>query len=500
MKVVFRVDASLLIGSGHVMRCLVLAEELSQKGYDIEFACSPLEGDMRAFIHKRGFNVITLAKPQRTVEPHHDADYRAWLQKSVNEDAQDFLTAITSADLVVTDHYAIGVEWQEQVIASLNCCLFAIDDLGRCHKADLVLDQTLGRSKADYAKSNARILVGSEYALLRSDFARKREVALSRQLSDGPLKVLISMGGIDAPNATFKVLESLCTVINAEFTVLLSSRAPHFQQVKAWCSRQPRVQHQEFVSDMASLMLEHDIAIGAPGTTSWERACLGLPNIVVPLAENQQRICEQLVKHHAAIRVDIKDIPSLMHGALINVLEEWPIFKEANLSLCDGRGARRVIFEIEQLLNKKCDGISLQFASQDDIAIIYEWQSHPDTRKYALSPSIPTWDEHQVWMQRKLKSTSDYFYMALDRTDRKKVGAVRLDRISPGHYLVSIFVDPKSYGKGIAFKALKAIDAIHPDVTLHATVLKANVASQGLFKKACYQQVDEETYIRQPFY
>ncbi|MGD8117127.1 UDP-2,4-diacetamido-2,4,6-trideoxy-beta-L-altropyranose hydrolase [Vibrio sp. TRT 29B02] len=498
MKVIFRVDASVLIGSGHVMRCLVLAEALSKNGHQVEFACSPLKGDMRTFICERGFNVITLTEPQSIIEPQHNADYKAWLQKSVTEDAQDFLAAVKAADLVVTDHYAIDAEWQEKIVAVLDCCLLAIDDLGRCHRADLVLDQTLGRSEVDYASSNTKALVGSEYALLRMDFSNKREAALSRLLSDQSLRVLVSMGGVDAPNATLKVLKNLCCQVNADFTVLLPSRAPHFQQVRAWCLSQPNVQHQEFVSDMASLMLEHDIAIGAPGTTSWERACLGLPNIIVPLAENQQLICEQLIKHDAAVHVDIKDIPSTLLDAFMRVLEGWSQFKEANLALCDGRGVRRVIFEIEQLTSKKRDGVFLQYASQDDIALIYEWQSHPDTRKYALTTNVPKWSEHQIWMSRKLQSTSDYFYMIVNSVDRSKVGAVRLDRIRSGHYLVSIFVDPNSYGKGVAFQALNAIDAIHPDVTLHATVLEANVASQRLFKKASYQQVDEESYIRQP--
>ncbi|BDR33085.1 UDP-2,4-diacetamido-2,4,6-trideoxy-beta-L-altropyranose hydrolase [Photobacterium damselae] len=498
MKVVFRVDASLLIGSGHVMRCLVLAEALSKKGHQIEFACSPLKGDMRAFISERGFNVITLAEPRRIIEPQHDADYEAWLQKSVTEDVQDFLAAVKAADLVVTDHYAIDAEWQEQIVTVLDCCLFAIDDLGRCHRADLVLDQTLGRSEADYTSSNTKVLVGSEYALLRMDFSYKREAALSRQLSDKSLRVLVSMGGIDTPNATLKVLKNLCSHINADITVLLSHRAPHFQQVNTWCLTQANVRHQEFVSDMASLMLDHDIAIGAPGTTSWERACLGLPNIIVPLAENQKLICDQLIKHNAAVYVDIKDIPLSLHCAFMRVLEGWSQFKEANLALCDGRGVRRVIFEIEQLVSKKRNGVFLQYASQDDIALIYEWQSHPETRKYALTPNVPKWSEHQTWMSKKLQSISDYFYMVINRVDRRKVGVVRLDRMESGHYLVSIFVDPNCYGKGIAFQALNAIDAIHPDVTLHATVLKANIASQRLFKKARYQQVDEENYIRQP--
>ncbi|MDW1899891.1 UDP-2,4-diacetamido-2,4,6-trideoxy-beta-L-altropyranose hydrolase [Vibrio sp. Vb1337] len=498
MKVVFRVDASLLVGSGHVMRCLVLAEEFAHKGHDVEFACSPLEGDMRAFIRERGFQVTTLAKPREVIEPLHDADYAAWLQKSISEDVQDFLTEITYADLVVTDHYAIGIEWQEQVIASLDCRILAIDDLGRCHKADLILDQTLGRDEAAYSASQSKVLAGSEFALLRSDFASKRESALSRDISNKPLKVLVSMGGIDAPNATFKVLESLCGKVEAKFTVLLSPRAPHFDQVKEWCASRADVSHLDFVSDMASLMLEHGIAIGAPGTTSWERACLGLPNVIVPLAENQQLICKQLVKHSASLKVDIEDIPSRLLSEFLTVLKQWPQFKDANLSLCDGRGARRVSYEVELLLDETTDGLSLKPASQEDIALIYEWQCHPETRKYALTPEVPTWVEHQAWMFKKLKSASDYFYMIVSRDDGNKVGAVRLDRTEPGHYLVSIFLDPKSYGKGIAFKALSIVDAIHPDVTLHATVLKANSASQRLFQKCCYQQVDEETYIRRP--
>ncbi|EGR1102416.1 UDP-2,4-diacetamido-2,4,6-trideoxy-beta-L-altropyranose hydrolase [Vibrio cholerae] len=500
MKVVFRVDASLLIGSGHVMRCLVLANELRRKGHEIRFACTPFTGDMRSFILERGFDILALPEPREVVKPAHDADYEAWLQKSVDEDADDFLRAVSAADLVITDHYAIGEQWQKRVKASLGCRLLAIDDLARHHRADLILDQTLGREQAAYAESKTRVLVGSEYALLQRGFSSLREAALGRALSKGRPKVLVSMGGIDAPNATLKVLESLChPLIDAEITVLLSSRAPHFHKVKAWCALYSQVTHQEFVEDMASLMLAHDVAIGAPGTTSWERACLGLPSIIVPLAENQQLICQQLVKRHAALQVDIDVIPQRLADEYQKLLKQWSQIKDTNLALCDGRGARRVVFEIEQLLGEEKEGISLVRAFPEDIALIYEWQRHPETRKHALTPNIPTWDEHHGWMSRKLRSVTDYYYMVVERANEgQKVGAVRLDRMSPGHYLVSIFVDPQNYGKGIAYKALRAIDAIHPDVTLHATVLKANIASQRLFQKADYQQVDEETYIRQP--
>lgn len=498
MKVVFRVDASLVIGSGHVMRCLVLADELKRKGHDLLFACLPLDGDMRLFICERGFDVITLPESRKNVEPTHNTDYVTWLQKSVIEDARDFLTAVAVADLVITDHYAIGKEWQCLVTESLHCRLLAIDDLARLHQADLVLDQTLGRLEVDYAESKAQVLAGSEYALLQRGFLEKREFALSRELSIDVPKILISMGGVDVPNVTTKVLEALHSEVNAEFTVLLSRMAPHFNEVRTWCLLKSNVTHLEFVSDMASLILSHDVAIGAPGTTSWERACLGLPNLIVPLAENQQLVCEQLVKHNATIKVDIVDIPKHLITAYKAIIRQWQAFKLANLVLCDGRGARRVVFEIEQLFSEDAKRLSLDYASQEDIVLVYDWQCHPDTRKYALTPSVPTWEEHHAWMSGKLQVVSDYFYMIVDKEHRHKIGVVRLDRMYAGHYRVSIFINPQNYGNGIAYTALNIVDAIYPDVTLHATVLKVNVASQRLFQKACYEQVDAEKYIRQP--
>ncbi|AIU68115.1 UDP-2,4-diacetamido-2,4,6-trideoxy-beta-L-altropyranose hydrolase [Vibrio coralliilyticus] len=500
MKVVFRVDASIYIGSGHVMRCLVLADELKKRGAEVKFSCIAQQGDMIDFIEKRGYKVEVLHLGASIYVPSSPVDYVGWLRRSVIEDAKDFVATLISADLVITDHYAIGREWQDLVIDSMNCRLLAIDDLARCHRADLILDQTLGRLESDYNESKAPALVGSDYALLQPRFSIKREVALSRALSNDKPNVLISMGGVDAPNATLKALNVLHPNVSANFTVLLSPRSPNFQQVATWCSRYSNVTHLDFVSDMAGLMLEHDIAIGAPGTTSWERACLGLPNVIVPLADNQQMISEELVKYGAAIKVDIEDIPSRLLSSYQTTLRHWEAFKLANLSICDGRGVKRVVFEIEQLFSVSDDSYCLEKATQQDIKQVYEWQCHSETRKYALNTNIPSWVEHHEWMCKKLQSPSDYFYMVIDKESGEKVGVVRLDRKRAGHYLVSIFIDPISYGKGIASEVLKLVDLIYPDITLHAKVLKANLASQRLFQKACYQQTDEETYVRHPIY
>lgn len=498
MNIVFRVDASIWIGSGHVMRCLVLADELKGRGYLVSFACLPQKGDMISYIESRGFDVVTLTTPAEYIQPSHEADYGGWLQRSVFEDATDFLSHIKSSDLVVTDHYAIESDWQKIVRAELGCVLVAIDDLARTHDADLIIDQTLGRGSNEYV-GKARVLTGSDYALLAPNFLALREQGLNRTPPKEKARVLISMGGIDNPNATLLVLKALIGLVDASFTVLLNARAPHYQEVKAWCLKHDNVEHKEFESNMAELMLQHDLAIGAPGTTSWERACLGLPSILIPLAENQSMICAQLLDHQAILKVTLPEIQTKLLIAYDQLISNWASYHVNNIRLCDGLGLRRVVLEIQQISEPKAySSLQLRRANRDDIDTVYRWQCHPKTREYALNVTVPSWDEHKQWMERKLESIRDYFYIVIDKQNDNSLGVIRLDYTEPGHYLVSIYVAPDSYGKGVAIAALNMVDALLPEMTLHATVLKDNLASQKLFQKANYTQLDAETYIRYP--
>lgn len=497
MKVVIRADASIWIGNGHIMRCLVLAEALSSFGYQIYFACRPQQGDLIDFILKRGFKVISLAPVENNKTPLNNADYLTWLQRSVIDDANDFIDVVGFADVVVTDHYAIDVEWQKYVRSSLQCKIIAIDDLLRDHDAELILDQTLGRKESEY-HSTGKVLVGSQHALLAPHFSRCREQALDTVLMTTPPKVLLSMGGVDQPNATLHVLKSLVNQRDCSITVLLGPKAPHYPEVKAFCADNNNVTHHNFVHDMATLMLKHDIAIGAPGTTSWERACLGLPSIIIPLADNQTTISHNLVQHHAALAIDFDDIPSKLLSAYDALLEDWNRYRESNLKLCDGLGVNRVVLAIKNIVEGSSQTIDLRIAAEGDIALIYNWQCRSETRKYALNPQVPAWDDHKAWMGRKLNSPSDYFYIIQDCNALKSLGVLRLDRIKAGEYLISIFISPDTFGKGVATQALALVNVIHPKITIHATVLKKNSASQALFERAKYQRLTNEQFIRLP--
>ncbi|PKH05283.1 UDP-2,4-diacetamido-2,4,6-trideoxy-beta-L-altropyranose hydrolase [Moritella sp. Urea-trap-13] len=539
MNVVIRADASTHIGSGHVMRCLVLALGLVEQGHQVSFVCRPQTGDLIEFIEHKGFTVHLLASPQTWLEPQHSADYVAWLQVPWQEDAQNLLMLVAVADLVIVDHYALNKDWQQQIKQALDCKVMVIDDLVREHAADLILDQTLLRLKSEYqATDDTKLLTGCDFALLNPRFSDYRQHALANDILCDRPKLLLSMGGSDQPNATLSVLTALAkmpTLSRPLVTVLLGPRAPHYQQVKAFCLQHDDwITHLDFVDDMAELMSQQQVAIGAPGTTSWERACLGLPSIIVPLADNQQTISRNLVAVDAAYKLELDEIAEHLLSSYQRLLQNWSQLRGNNLRLCDGLGLKRVLTAIGDFTGA-CH-LQLRAATGADIKLVFDWQCQPSTRQYALNKQLPTWAEHNKWMTDKLLQQQDYFYIIeiansviadIEITDTEvensevaksevvknevvnrsgnqldsdhiSVGVVRLDKITKAEYLLSIFIDPAYYSQGIAKRALAYLDALHPRITIHAQVLTANLASQQLFTQAGYQRLSAESFIRYP--
>jgi RimJ/RimL family protein N-acetyltransferase len=309
------------------------------------------------------------------------------------------------------------------------------------------------------------------------------------------------MGGIDKDNVTLQILKVLQLQLHdkVRVTVLLGSKSPNYEKVKDFCGLNiDWIEHIDFADDMAEIMLPHSLAIGAPGTTSWERACLGIPSIIIPLAVNQRTIANNLVIAKASILVEKENISAKLVSSYESLIKNWVEYRDANLKLCDGLGVRRVVRYVDNLFSEQENKVSIKQASVDDIKQVFTWQCHPDTRKYALTTKVPTWEKHQSWMKQKLKSVEDFFYIIKLTEDDESVGVIRLDRVKKAEYIVSIFISPEHFGQGIAKKALSFIDDIHKDVTIHATVLEDNIASQRLFSAAKYERVSIDTFKRLP--
>ena len=354
--VVFRSDASLLIGTGHVMRCLTLADALCAYGYESHFICREHPGNLIAHIRNRGHFVHVLPPFIReTSDPpsNKPLSYDDWLGVSWETDAlqsRDIIHQLNPAWLVV-DHYSLDMRW-EQVARPRAGRLLVLDDLAdRPHDADLLLDQGLGRERNDYRRlvpAGCDLLIGPRYALLRPEFAMLRDESLRRRHSPQLRRILITMGGVDKDDATGTMLDllSACgSIEGVELDVVMGRNSPWLDLVRDKAKRMPWPTHVTVdAPDMARRMVEADLAIGAAGSTSWERCALGLPTLMVVLAENQQRIAEALASVGACVllgRIDeigrlpwlcdeCRD-PSVLRG-----------LSEASAAVADGRGAERL--------------------------------------------------------------------------------------------------------------------------------------------------------------
>lgn len=351
-SVTFRVDSSAAVGSGHLMRCLTLAEAVTAAGGRCRFILRDLPGNGGYIVRQRGFELEMLPAPTSSAPPTSAGeDYAAWLGVPEAVDAADTIAALQGRrpHWLIVDHYALGLPWEQAVRPHVGR-LAVIDDLAdRPHSCDALLDQTFGRTVADYAPlvpPDCRIFTGTAYALLRDVFAAARPAALARRT--GQLRrVLICMGSSDPEGATGAALDGLDRArLPVAVDVVLGAAAPHLLAIRSRVAARPDTRLHVDTDAMAHLMTEADLAIGAGGTTSWERCCLGLPTLAVTVADNQATIVAHLAEAGAVVDLGWLDaaLPARVTGALgalANRPEGLLRLSEQAAAICDGRGAGR---------------------------------------------------------------------------------------------------------------------------------------------------------------
>lgn len=353
MVIVFRTDASLQIGTGHVMRCLALADALRDRGALCRFVSRAHPGNLLALIARRGHEAVALPTltPSDLPEPAENT-YTDWLGTSQLDDAADTAAALglTVVDWLVVDHYAIDITWEQALSARCNR-LMVIDDLAdRGHDCDLLLDQNLGRTQDDYVMwlaARVPTLVGPHYALLRPQFGQLRAASLQRRAAPRLEHILVTLGGVDHNNITTLVLDALvdCKLSSVlMISVVMGPHAPWLQQVQEQAARMARpVRVLAGVDNMAQLMAECDFAIGAAGSTSWERCCLAMPTLQLVLADNQREAAAALYELGAVESLEIDALRQQL-PTLLDALgpERLSLLSQRAALVCDGQGAPRV--------------------------------------------------------------------------------------------------------------------------------------------------------------
>lgn len=353
MRVLVRADASLAIGSGHVMRCLTLADALQECGAEVHFASRALQGHLIQLISERGHVAHALPEPRVPFESRPDLAHASWLQVDEARDlseTEEVLDGIGGADLLVIDNYALDARWESAMRRRAGRIL-AIDDLAdRQHDADWLLDQNLvagmhGRYDG-LVPSCCTKLLGPHYALLRPEFARYRAALQSR---DGVVhRLLVSLGGVDADNLTIRVLDALEILeVRLQVDVVAGVASPHARFLRGRCAAHPGWRLHQATSQMAELMVEADFAVGAGGATTWERACLGLPALILVLGENQRQAalamrssgCAEIVASEEATAERLAEAIADLLAAPQRLRD----MARRNLDLVDGLGVGRVL-------------------------------------------------------------------------------------------------------------------------------------------------------------
>lgn len=355
MLVVFRVDAASFIGTGHVVRCATLADELRQRGAEVLFICRAHAGNRIEWLKARDLPVVCLPLPQQG-RSDDDGPYASWLGDSADADAQGTIAAMQGVrpDWLVVDHYAVGRRWEGAMRHHVGR-IFVIDDLAdRQHDCDLLLDQNYwpeGAARyAGLAPPGSRVLVGPAFALLRPEFEQQRALVTPRTTAVS--RVFVFFGGADVHRLSERTLIALSSppLLGLTVDLVIGDDEPLRLAVERLAARRGRTQLFGPRPHLADLMARADLAVGAGGATTWERMCVGLPSLVITTAANQEPITRQLerdgiVSYLGDVHLATEERIQL---AIVAELASLARAARARLSydLCDGAGTRRVAAEL----------------------------------------------------------------------------------------------------------------------------------------------------------
>ena len=338
------------------MRCLTLAQTLKSDGVDVHFICRAHRGNLINLIVERGFTVSVLPASNRNVPclKSEPIQYLNWLGCDWENDSDQCRNEIVGVvDWLIVDHYSLDYRWESSLRDKCRF-LMVIDDLAdRKHNCDLLLDQNLGRTSKDYfdlVYTSTKLLMGTRFCLLRPEFLEWRSVSISQRIEPKLENILIAMGGVDSENVTQKVLFTLEHKTNLNLksiTVVLGPHAPWLQDVKLF-SKSMRIPTKVLhsVQNIAELMSSSDVSVGAGGSTTWERCALGLPSILICIADNQKSLLEAIDKYHAGLTVSSL---SRLEDSLEEKLDIFRIsqnLKDISLNcseIVDGNGVSRTV-------------------------------------------------------------------------------------------------------------------------------------------------------------
>ena len=472
-----RADAASALGTGHVMRCLALAQAWQDHGGQATFAVATKAQALKARLRAEGFGVVPLpVEPGSTDDASQTVDMGRHLGVS----------------WVIVDGYQFDGSYRK-AIKDGGMRLLAIDDIGfadHCH-ADLVLNQNLHAHEGLYPNRDpqTQLLLGTRYALLRREFSKWNQ--WRRGVPDVGHNVLVTLGGSDPNNVTRKVVQALQQIEMADThcKVVVGPTNPHLETLQQEVARSGRdCQLLTDVADMAELMAWADLAISAGGSTCWELAFMGVPVVVTTLAENQRDIVERLGKMGVAVDLGwYEDIQAEEIASKVLQLLSTPDARaemaRRGQEMVDGKGAERV------LTHGMHQVIQIRQACEWDCRLLWTWANDPDVRAASFSSQFIPWEEHVHWFESKLQDSKCIFLIGIG-SQEVPIGQVRID-VDGNEAEISVSTDRKlrgqGYGRTLICEGSLEVFASSNVETINAYIKPDNVPSVRAFLQAGFK-------------
>jgi spore coat polysaccharide biosynthesis predicted glycosyltransferase SpsG/L-amino acid N-acyltransferase YncA len=398
----------------------------------------------------------------------------------------------TGAQWTVLDGYLFDAAYQSALIER-GCRLATLDDynVGGDHIGELVLDHNLGSGPSDYPdlEDGQTLLAGSRYCLLRAGF---RAVAGEhRQLAPSVPRVLVSLGGVDQTRLLEHLVEEVASSITPPARITVLSPAMKRTRTNS-ASHGVSIDWKTFVEDMPGLLMSHDVAVSAAGSTTWELLCAGLGMVLFVQAKNQARVAQELSSRGLAtvlgeLSPALRDpnLSARLSRAIGRELERWRA-AGAYSPRPDGYGADRVATHI---LGSR---VRLRDAIESDASILLAWRNDPHTVSMSASCRVVTWGEHRSWLSQMLASPDVVMFVALDADD-SPVGVVRFTPYSARSEEVHLAVAPAVRNRGLGGQMLRLAllrrSGQSSARSWTAVIRPGNVASRALFQEGGFRRV-----------
>ncbi|MGA9814538.1 MAG: UDP-2,4-diacetamido-2,4,6-trideoxy-beta-L-altropyranose hydrolase [Terriglobales bacterium] len=491
---ILRADASIAMGTGHVMRCLALAQAWQDQAWQDQagqciFAMAETTAASQERIRGDRFETLPVAAIPGSLQ---DAAQVVKLARARN------------SSWIVLDGYQFDVEYQRRLKAA-GLKVLMVDDTGHAgaYVADLVLDQNAHATKDFYQQreSYSQLLLGPRYALLRREFRPWRE--WKREIAPVARKVLLTVGGSDPDNVSIRIIRGLGLLAenNLETTIVAGGANPHIDSLEEEIGRMGgRFRLVRDTFDMPRLMADADVAISAAGITCWELCLLGLPAVLIDVAENQTPVAHELERRGVAIyagrsqQVTPEEIAARLR-LLLAVPERRAAMSERGRRLVDGGGAERVVSAMQPLI------LHLRPAERKDCRLLWEWANDPVTRAAAFSTEAIPWEHHQAWFEDKMEDPNCLLLIG-ENSEGRPVGQIRLDLRSEQEGEIDVSVSPDARGSGVGSRLIdlgvREAFARTDAECLHAFIRRENEMSVRAFERAHFLKVGEDVVKLQP--